>query len=65
MPPVPEDIFMDAIKSCVLANAKWVPPYGQGSLYMRPLVIGTGPIRKFLDVSKCCIFMATRVPVSL
>jgi len=44
MPPVPTDIFLDAIKSAVLANAKWVPPHGQGSLYLRPLIIGTGPI---------------------
>uniref|UniRef100_A0A6U4HXF8 Branched-chain-amino-acid transaminase n=1 Tax=Hemiselmis andersenii TaxID=464988 RepID=A0A6U4HXF8_HEMAN len=44
MPPVPQDIFLDAVKSAVLANAKWVPPHGQGSLYLRPLIIGTGPI---------------------
>jgi hypothetical protein len=46
MPPVPTDIFIDAIKSAVLANANWVPPHGQGSLYLRPLIIGTGPIRR-------------------
>jgi len=44
MPPVPEEIFIQAIKDTVLANAKWVPPYGKGSLYIRPIVIGTGPI---------------------
>ena len=46
MPPVPTDIFIDAVKSAVLANANWVPPHGQGSLYLRPLIIGTGPIRR-------------------
>lgn len=59
MPPVPEDIFMDAIKNCVLANAKWVPPCGQGSLYIRPLVIGTGPIREFLVLSECLFLQNT------
>jgi branched-chain amino acid aminotransferase len=44
MPPVPEEIFVQAIKDTVLANAKWVPPCGKGSLYIRPIVVGTGPI---------------------
>ena len=29
MPPVPEDIFVKAVKDFVLANAAWVPPFGQ------------------------------------
>lgn len=28
----------------VEANADWVPPMGKGSLYLRPLLIGSGPI---------------------
>lgn len=44
MPPVPTDVFVDAVKQCVLANAKWVPPKGQGTLYIRPIVFGSGPI---------------------
>ncbi len=60
MPPVPEDIFMEAVKSCVLANAKWVPPCGQGSLYIRPLVIGTGPIREYLIVPAACACVEKR-----
>ena len=28
----------------VEANADWVPPQGKGSLYLRPLLIGSGPI---------------------
>ena len=44
MPPVPEDIFTNAVKDCVIANAKWVPPKGKGSLYLRTIVIGSGPI---------------------
>lgn len=44
MEPVPEDMFMDALERVVNANLKYVPPYGSGaSLYVRPLVIGTGP----------------------
>lgn len=44
MEPVPAPMFIDAIERVVNANRKYVPPYGTGaSLYIRPLVIGTGP----------------------
>ncbi|MFA5518462.1 MAG: branched-chain amino acid aminotransferase [Spirochaetota bacterium] len=43
MPEIPEKMFLDAVNKVVLANKKFVPPYGTGaSLYIRPLVIGTG-----------------------
>jgi branched-chain amino acid aminotransferase len=44
MPPVPESIFIDAVEQCVQANIKWVPPTGRGALYVRPLLMGSGPI---------------------
>lgn len=44
MEPVPEQTFLDAVFRVVNANRKYVPPYGTGaSLYIRPLVLGTGP----------------------
>jgi branched-chain amino acid aminotransferase len=44
MEPIPEDIFIDAVNRCVQLNIKYVPPHGTGaSLYVRPLLIGTGP----------------------
>nr|XP_004501489.1 branched-chain-amino-acid aminotransferase 2, chloroplastic isoform X1 [Cicer arietinum] len=36
--------FVDALKRTALANKRWVPPPGKGSLYLRPLLIGTGPV---------------------
>ena len=40
----PEELFIEAVNKVVAANRKYVPPYGTGaSLYVRPLVIGTGP----------------------
>nr|XP_043636683.1 branched-chain-amino-acid aminotransferase 2, chloroplastic-like [Erigeron canadensis] len=36
--------FVDAVKQTALANKRWIPPPGKGSLYLRPLLIGTGPI---------------------
>jgi len=43
MVAVPEDIFEEAIFKVVHLNQKYVPPYGTGgTLYIRPLLIGTG-----------------------
>eukprot|EP00931_Biecheleriopsis_adriatica_P063128 TRINITY_DN38194_c0_g1_i2.p1 TRINITY_DN38194_c0_g1~~TRINITY_DN38194_c0_g1_i2.p1 ORF type:complete len:326 (-),score=66.31 TRINITY_DN38194_c0_g1_i2:45-1022(-) len=44
MPPVPKDIFVDAVKAVVAANARWVPPGGRGALYLRPCLWGSGGI---------------------
>jgi len=44
MEPVPEELFIEAVFRAINANRRYVPPYGTGaSLYIRPLVIGTGP----------------------
>ena len=44
MAEVPLKLFSDAVIKAVKLNLKFVPPYGEGaSLYVRPLLIGTGP----------------------
>jgi branched-chain amino acid aminotransferase len=44
MAPPSEQMFIDAVYRVVNANRRFVPPYGHGAaLYIRPLVIGTGP----------------------
>ena len=44
MATVPEDMFVDAIARVVKANLDYIPPYGTGgSLYVRPLLFGSGP----------------------
>ncbi len=43
MQEVPDELFREAVFSVVAANKEFVPPYGSGaSLYIRPLLIGTG-----------------------
>ncbi|NOY74665.1 MAG: branched-chain amino acid aminotransferase [Kiritimatiellaeota bacterium] len=43
-PPIPEEMFLDAVRRVVKDNIEFIPPYGtQGSLYIRPLLIGTNP----------------------
>jgi branched-chain amino acid aminotransferase len=44
MPEVPEDIFIDAVIKSVQENSRWIPPAGKGTLYIRPLLMGSGPI---------------------
>lgn len=44
MQPPPADLFIEAVDRVVQANRRFVPPYGTGAaLYVRPLLIGTGP----------------------
>ncbi len=44
MAEVPEELYHDAIVKAVQLNERFVPPYGTGaSLYIRPLLIGSGP----------------------
>jgi branched-chain amino acid aminotransferase len=43
MAPVPAELFKEAVVKTVLLNKHNIPPYGTGaSLYIRPLLIGTG-----------------------
>uniref|UniRef100_J3LJ22 Branched-chain-amino-acid aminotransferase n=2 Tax=Oryza brachyantha TaxID=4533 RepID=J3LJ22_ORYBR len=44
MPAPTVEQFVDAIKQTVLANKRWVPPTGKGSLYIRPLLMGSGAV---------------------
>jgi branched-chain amino acid aminotransferase len=44
MPPVPESIFIDAVEQVVQANIDYLPPMGRGAMYVRPLLMGSGPV---------------------
>ncbi|XWS14843.1 hypothetical protein CRYUN_Cryun35bG0043300 [Craigia yunnanensis] len=44
MPSPSIEQFVDAVKETVFANKRWIPPPGKGSLYVRPLLFGSGPI---------------------
>lgn len=60
---VPDEIFKEAIFTVIKLNEKYVPPYGTGaSLYIRPLLIGTGP-EVGVKPSKEYMFMVFVTPV--
>ncbi|PKI44839.1 hypothetical protein CRG98_034787 [Punica granatum] len=44
MPAPTVEQFVEAVKATVLANKRWIPPTGKGSLYIRPLLMGTGAV---------------------
>lgn len=44
MAPLPVELFRDAVMMVMDLNRKYVPPYGSGAtLYIRPLLYGSGP----------------------
>lgn len=63
MAEVPEAMFVDAVKRVVAANREFVPPYGSGgSLYVRPLLIGTGA-QIGISPAKEYVFLVLVTPV--
>ncbi|CAN0838782.1 Branched-chain-amino-acid aminotransferase 2, chloroplastic [Linum grandiflorum] len=34
--------FIESVKQTALANNRWVPPVGKGTLYIRPMLLGSG-----------------------
>ncbi|XP_068319646.1 branched-chain-amino-acid aminotransferase 6-like [Pyrus communis] len=59
MPSPPVDVFVDAVKKTVLANQRWVPPPGKGSLYIRPLLMGSGPVLGIGPAPECTFLIFT------
>ena len=43
IPTIDPNFFMHAVVQTVKDNIEFVPPYGKGSLYVRPIVWGTSP----------------------
>ncbi|KAI9118517.1 hypothetical protein K1719_010849 [Acacia pycnantha] len=53
MPAPSVDLFVNALKQTALSNRRWVPPPSKGSLYLRPLLIGTGPVLGLAPAPEC------------
>lgn len=62
IPEIPEDIFLEAIKTIVKVDEAWIPTKEGTSLYIRPFVIATDP---FLGVrpSNKYLFIVILSPV--
>lgn len=58
LPPVSTSTFVHACEELVRNNVRWIPPYNKGSLYLRPLLFGSGPLLGVKPSTKCtfCIY---------
>lgn len=63
MPPIPEELFMDAVHSLVALEQGWVPDRPDASLYLRPFVIATEP-RLGVKVSDEYLFGIIAMPMA-
>lgn len=57
MPPVPEELFLEAVEALVRADADWIPE-GEGSLYLRPFIFASEAflgVRPSLEYTFCVI----------
>ncbi|MEM6263425.1 MAG: branched-chain amino acid aminotransferase [Bacteroidota bacterium] len=41
MPPIPEHVFIDGLKTLINLDEQWIPPADKGALYIRPLYFAT------------------------
>jgi len=63
MPEIPEETFRDALFKAVELNEEYVPPFETGAtLYIRPLLIGTGA-QVGLNPAKEYLFIVFATPV--
>jgi branched-chain amino acid aminotransferase len=64
MPPVPEDMFLNAIRRVVRDNIEYVPPVStNGVLYIRPMLFSSGPTLG-LEPAKLYSFLVYVAPVA-
>lgn len=59
MPPVPQDIFLQAIRELVALDAEWVPDAKGAALYLRPTLIGTESFLGVRPAEKYLFFVIT------
>jgi branched-chain amino acid aminotransferase len=61
--PVPEKIFHEGIAAVIRENPRYIPPFGKAELYIRPLLLGTGPMLG-LSAARQVSFMVCGSPVN-
>ncbi|KAL2343899.1 hypothetical protein Fmac_005184 [Flemingia macrophylla] len=51
--------YIDAVKQVVRSNKRWVPPFGKGALYIRPLLFGSGSVMGIAPAPECTFLIYT------
>ncbi len=57
IPRLPAPAFLEAVEAVVRANARWVPGYGKGAFYVRPVLFGSGPTLGLSPASEYTFFI--------
>ena len=61
MPHVPEEFFMQGLRTLVQLDREWVPPLNQGALYIRPCLFSIDPSVR-VKPSEHCLFVIFTFP---
>lgn len=65
IPPIPEEIFMEAVHAAVSLNAEYVPPHSTGAaMYIRPIIFGSSA-QLGLNPPEEYIFLVYVLPVGV
>jgi branched-chain amino acid aminotransferase len=59
MPAVPEQLFMQGLRELVRLDRAWVPPLGQGALYIRPCFFSIDPSVRVKPAEHCLLVIFT------
>jgi branched-chain amino acid aminotransferase len=59
MPTVPEELFMQGVRELVRLDRAWVPPLGQGALYIRPCLFSIDPSVRVKPAEHCLLVIFT------
>lgn len=59
MPPVPEAMFLDALRELVQLDRAWIPPADSGALYIRPVLFSTDPSIRVKPADHCQFIIFT------
>ena len=59
MAPVPDSLFLDALRELIRLDQAWIPPAGQGALYIRPLLFSDDPSIRVKPAEHCQFIILT------
>lgn len=59
MPPVPEELFLGGLRQLVGLDRGWVPPHGQGALYIRPCLFSIDESVRVKPAERCLFLIFT------
>jgi branched-chain amino acid aminotransferase len=59
LPAVPEEFFVQSLRALVRLDEAWVPPFGEGALYIRPTLFSIDPSVRVKPAERCLYVVFT------